>query len=92
MKTCTKEGALEYFTVHNVFTTFLKRKSRASTIQSVVAIDTTIKALGHANMSLNIASNMSFEDENEGNAVDSKANDNGTANTVEATVINDGRA
>ncbi|GAN08778.1 hypothetical protein MAM1_0222c08294 [Mucor ambiguus] len=79
------EGALEYFTVHNVFTAFLERKCRASTTQSVVAIETTIKALGHVNMSLNIATNVSFEDENEGNAVDSEANDNGTANAVEAT-------
>ncbi|GAN06080.1 hypothetical protein MAM1_0111d05557 [Mucor ambiguus] len=35
----------------------------------------------------NIATNVSFEDENEGNAVDSKANDNGTANAVEATTV-----
>ncbi|GAN11434.1 hypothetical protein MAM1_0603d10997 [Mucor ambiguus] len=40
-------------------------------------------------MSLNIATNGSFEDDEEGGAVDNKANDNGTANnTVEAKVIN----
>ncbi|GAN01434.1 hypothetical protein MAM1_0007c00867 [Mucor ambiguus] len=43
-------------------------------------------------MSLNIATNVSFEDENEGDRVDSKANDNGTANAVKATIINDGHA
>ncbi|GAN07608.1 hypothetical protein MAM1_0168d07108 [Mucor ambiguus] len=39
-------------------------------------------------MPLNIATNVSFKDENEGDAVDSKANDNGAANTIEAIVIN----
>ncbi|GAN08629.1 hypothetical protein MAM1_0215c08144 [Mucor ambiguus] len=43
-------------------------------------------------MSLNIATNISFEDENEGGAVDSKANANGTANAGEATAINDDHA
>ncbi|GAN04918.1 hypothetical protein MAM1_0077c04385 [Mucor ambiguus] len=43
-------------------------------------------------MSLKIATNVSFEDENEGAAVDSKANDNCTANVIEAIVINDGHA
>ncbi|GAN01140.1 hypothetical protein MAM1_0005c00571 [Mucor ambiguus] len=80
------------FTVHNVLTTFFERKSRASTIQSAVAIDTAIKALGHVNISLNIATNVSFEDENEDGAVDSKSNDNGIANAVEGTAINDGHA
>ncbi|GAN06084.1 hypothetical protein MAM1_0111c05561 [Mucor ambiguus] len=70
-----------------VFAAFFERKSRASTIHSTVAIERTINVLGHVNMSLNIATNVSFEDENEGNAVASKANDNGTANTVEATTV-----
>ncbi|GAN06702.1 hypothetical protein MAM1_0133c06190 [Mucor ambiguus] len=47
-----------------------------------------MKVLGHANILLDIATNDSFKDENEGDAVDSKANNNGTANTVEAKVIN----
>ncbi|GAN04012.1 hypothetical protein MAM1_0053d03468 [Mucor ambiguus] len=38
-------------------------------------------------MSPNIATNSSFEDENEGDAVDSKTNENGTANAVEATTV-----
>ncbi|GAN03933.1 hypothetical protein MAM1_0051c03389 [Mucor ambiguus] len=37
---------------------------------------------------LDIAINGSFKNENEGGAVDSKANNNGTANAVEAKVIN----
>ncbi|GAN02243.1 hypothetical protein MAM1_0019c01684 [Mucor ambiguus] len=57
-------------------------------IQSTVAIETTIKVLGHANILLDIAANDSFKNENEGGAVDSKANNNGTANTVEAKVVN----
>ncbi|GAN07300.1 hypothetical protein MAM1_0156c06796 [Mucor ambiguus] len=36
----------------------------------------------------NIATNGSFKVENEGDAVDSKANNNGNANAVEAKVIN----
>ncbi|GAN09103.1 hypothetical protein MAM1_0244c08625 [Mucor ambiguus] len=39
-------------------------------------------------MPLNIATNVSFKDKNEGDAIDSKVNDNGTANAVEAKVIN----
>ncbi|GAN06305.1 hypothetical protein MAM1_0119d05785 [Mucor ambiguus] len=39
-------------------------------------------------MTLNIATDVSFEDENEGDAVDSRVHDNGTANAVEAKVIN----
>ncbi|GAN05821.1 hypothetical protein MAM1_0102d05297 [Mucor ambiguus] len=35
-------------------------------------------------MPLNIATNISFEDENEDDVVDSKSNDNDTANSVEA--------
>ncbi|GAN05037.1 hypothetical protein MAM1_0080c04506 [Mucor ambiguus] len=54
----------------------------------MITIETKIKVLGHANISLDIATNNSFKDENEGDAVDSKANNNGTANTVEAKVIN----
>ncbi|GAN06039.1 hypothetical protein MAM1_0109c05516 [Mucor ambiguus] len=53
----------------------------------MVAIETTIKVLDHANILLDIAANDSFKDENEGDAVDSKANDNGTANAVEATTV-----
>ncbi|GAN09097.1 hypothetical protein MAM1_0243d08619 [Mucor ambiguus] len=53
-----------------------------------VAIKTTIKILGHVNMPLNIATNVSFEDKNEGGAVESKADDNSIANAVEAKVIN----
>ncbi|GAN01736.1 hypothetical protein MAM1_0011d01171 [Mucor ambiguus] len=45
--------------------------------------------LGHANILLDIATNDSFKDENEGGAVVSKANNNGAANAVEAKVIND---
>ncbi|GAN06709.1 hypothetical protein MAM1_0133d06197 [Mucor ambiguus] len=44
--------------------------------------------LGHANILLDIATNDSFKDENEGDSVDSKANNNVTANAVEAKVIN----
>ncbi|GAN07133.1 hypothetical protein MAM1_0150c06626 [Mucor ambiguus] len=43
-------------------------------------------------MALSIATNLSFEDENGGDAVDSKANDNGTASVVEVTVINTGHS
>ncbi|GAN11207.1 hypothetical protein MAM1_0505d10766 [Mucor ambiguus] len=57
-------------------------------ILSTVAIETTIKVLGHANILLDIATNDSLKDENEGDAVDIKANNNGTANEVEAKVIN----
>ncbi|GAN04680.1 hypothetical protein MAM1_0070c04143 [Mucor ambiguus] len=39
------------------------------------------------NMTLNIATDVSFEDENEDYAVDSTVDDNGTANAVEAKVI-----
>ncbi|GAN11890.1 hypothetical protein MAM1_1209d11513, partial [Mucor ambiguus] len=42
-------------------------------------------------MPLNIATNAPFKDENEGNAVDIKANDNDTTNAVEAKAI-DGHA
>ncbi|GAN02554.1 hypothetical protein MAM1_0024d01998 [Mucor ambiguus] len=87
MKTCTK-GSLEWYNVHNVFAAFFKRELRALTIQSTVAIETTIKVLGHANILLDIATNNSFKDENEGDAVDSKANKNGPANAVEAKDIN----
>ncbi|GAN09371.1 hypothetical protein MAM1_0263d08897 [Mucor ambiguus] len=57
-------------------------------IQSTAAIETTIKVLGHANILLDIATNDSFKDENEGDAADSKTNSNGAANEVEAKVIN----
>ncbi|GAN09376.1 hypothetical protein MAM1_0263c08902 [Mucor ambiguus] len=39
-------------------------------------------------MPLNIVTNVFFEDESEGDAVDSKADDNGTADAVEAKVVN----
>ncbi|GAN03012.1 hypothetical protein MAM1_0032c02462 [Mucor ambiguus] len=55
----------------------------------MVPIEITIKVLGHANILLDIATNDSIKDEDEGDAVDSKANNNGTANAVEAKVIND---
>ncbi|GAN09883.1 hypothetical protein MAM1_0300d09416 [Mucor ambiguus] len=54
----------------------------------MVAIETTIKVLIHINMPLNITTNVSFEDEHEGDDVASKANDNGITNAVEAKVIN----
>ncbi|GAN08334.1 hypothetical protein MAM1_0200c07843 [Mucor ambiguus] len=53
----------------------------------MATIETTIKALGHANILLDIVTNDSFEDKNEGDIVGSKANDNGTANAVEATTV-----
>jgi hypothetical protein len=53
----------------------------------VVAIEATIKVLSHANILLGIATNDSFEDETEGDAVDSKANNNGTANAAEAKAV-----
>ncbi|GAN05865.1 hypothetical protein MAM1_0103c05341 [Mucor ambiguus] len=53
----------------------------------MVTIETTIKVLVHANILLDIATNDSFKDENEGDAVDSRADDNGTANAVEATTV-----
>ncbi|GAN01714.1 hypothetical protein MAM1_0011c01149 [Mucor ambiguus] len=67
-----------------------RRLKAASTIQSAVAIEATIKVLGRVNVPLNIATNTSFEDENESDAVDSRVvdNNNGTANAVEAKVIN----
>ncbi|GAN03841.1 hypothetical protein MAM1_0049d03296 [Mucor ambiguus] len=57
----------------------------------MVTIETAIKVLGHVNILLEIATNDSFKDGSEGEAVnDSKANNNGTANAaVEAKVIND---
>ncbi|GAN09181.1 hypothetical protein MAM1_0249c08703 [Mucor ambiguus] len=84
----TKLGSLEWFGVHNVFAAFFKREIRASTIQSTVAIETTVKVIGHANSLLDIATNDSFKDENKSDVADSKANNNGTANAVEAKVIN----
>ncbi|GAN09571.1 hypothetical protein MAM1_0275c09101 [Mucor ambiguus] len=54
----------------------------------MVAIETAIKVFGHANILLGIATNDSFKDENKGDAVDSKVNNNGTTNAVEAKVIN----
>jgi hypothetical protein len=57
--------------------------------QSTLAIETTIKVLGHVNMPLNIATNDSFENGNESGAADSKDDDNDTTNAVEANrVIN----
>ncbi|GAN04355.1 hypothetical protein MAM1_0061d03815 [Mucor ambiguus] len=58
-------------------------------IGSTVAIETTIKVLSHVSMVLNVATNDSFKDENEGDVVDSKTKNNGTANAVEAEVISD---
>ncbi|GAN09323.1 hypothetical protein MAM1_0259c08848 [Mucor ambiguus] len=97
MKRNYKQVKLEYSTndrLHNKqaslgSSAFFEQKSRASTVQSEIAIETTIKILGRKSMPLNIATNISFEDENEGDAVDSKADDNGPANAVEAKVIND---
>ncbi|GAN03439.1 hypothetical protein MAM1_0040d02892 [Mucor ambiguus] len=80
-------GSLERFNVHNVFAAFFEREFRASTIQSTAAIEITIKVLGHANILLDIATNDSFKDENEDDAVNSKANNNDTGNAVEAKVI-----
>ncbi|GAN06509.1 beige/BEACH domain-containing protein [Mucor ambiguus] len=53
-------------------------------------IETTIRVLGHVNMPLNIAAtNVSFEDKNESDAVNSsRNNDNETFNSVEAIVFN----
>ncbi|GAN11603.1 hypothetical protein MAM1_0740c11177 [Mucor ambiguus] len=82
------EGSPEWSSAHNIFAAFFEREFRASVIQSTAAIETTIKVIGHANILLDIATNDSFKDENEGDAIDSKANNNGTANTVEAKVIN----
>ncbi|GAN05255.1 hypothetical protein MAM1_0086c04724 [Mucor ambiguus] len=74
---------------NNVFTAFFEQKFRASTIQSTVVIETTIKVLDHhVNTPLNIATYVSFnQDKNEGGK-------GGTANTVEANkvVINDHHA
>ncbi|GAN10626.1 hypothetical protein MAM1_0377d10170 [Mucor ambiguus] len=39
-------------------------------------------------MTLNIAADVFFKDENEGDAVDSRVDDNGTANAVETKFIN----
>ncbi|GAN09798.1 hypothetical protein MAM1_0292c09331 [Mucor ambiguus] len=57
------------------------------TIQTTVSIETTIKVLDHANVLLDIATNDSFKGENEGGVVDSKPNNNDTANAVEAKAI-----
>ncbi|GAN10318.1 hypothetical protein MAM1_0343c09856 [Mucor ambiguus] len=58
----------------------------------MVTIEAAIKVLGHVNMPLNIITNVSFEDKNEGDAVDSRVVDNinngTTINAVEAKVIN----
>ncbi|GAN02959.1 hypothetical protein MAM1_0031d02409 [Mucor ambiguus] len=43
---------------------------------------------GHASILLDIATNDSFKDENEGDAVDIEANNNDTANAVEAKANN----
>ncbi|GAN11562.1 hypothetical protein MAM1_0699d11131 [Mucor ambiguus] len=75
-------------TVRNVFTAFFEQKSRASTIQLTVALETTINVLGHVDLPSSIVANVSFQDENEGDAFDSKAGDNGTAKAIEAEVIN----
>ncbi|GAN11234.1 hypothetical protein MAM1_0511c10793 [Mucor ambiguus] len=57
--------------------------------KSKVPIETIIKEWGHdVNILLNIATNVSFEDEDEGDTIDIKADDNGTANAVEAKVVN----
>ncbi|GAN03724.1 hypothetical protein MAM1_0047d03179 [Mucor ambiguus] len=53
----------------------------------MVAIETAIKVLDHADILLDIATNDSFKDQNGGDTVDSKTNDNGTSNAVEAKVI-----
>ncbi|GAN03584.1 hypothetical protein MAM1_0043d03039 [Mucor ambiguus] len=86
-RSSSTEGSLGWFNVHIVFVAFFDRRSKASTIKSTVTIETTIKVLGHANILLDIATNDSFKDENEGDAVESKANNNGTANAVQAKVI-----
>ncbi|GAN05898.1 hypothetical protein MAM1_0104d05374 [Mucor ambiguus] len=90
----SREGPLESFTVHNAFAVFFKQKSTASTIQSRVAIATTIKVLGHVQMSLNIATTVPLmRDENKGEAIDIKSDgSNGTANAVEAIKVIDGHA
>ncbi|GAN03695.1 hypothetical protein MAM1_0046c03150 [Mucor ambiguus] len=51
-----------------------------------------IKVCGHVNIPLNIATNVSFEDENEGDIVDIKADDNSAADAGESKVINNGHA
>ncbi|GAN10381.1 hypothetical protein MAM1_0349c09921 [Mucor ambiguus] len=62
---------------------FFEQKFRASTIRSTVVIETTIKVLEHVNIPLNIATNVSFKDENE-------SDKGSTANAVEANkAIND---
>ncbi|GAN11901.1 hypothetical protein MAM1_1231c11525, partial [Mucor ambiguus] len=76
------------FAAHGVFAVFFGRKSRTSTIQSTVAVETTIKVLGYVNMPFNIATNVFFENENENDVFDSKDDGNGTANAVEAKVMN----
>ncbi|GAN08327.1 hypothetical protein MAM1_0199d07836 [Mucor ambiguus] len=62
----------------------------ARTIQTMLAIETTINVLRHVNIPLNIATNVSFENENEGDAADSRVvdNNNDTNNAVKAKVIN----
>jgi hypothetical protein len=57
-------------------------------IHSSVPIETLRKVYGHVNRPLKNATNVSFEDEDVGYAADIKADDNGTANTVEGKVIN----
>ncbi|GAN09873.1 hypothetical protein MAM1_0299c09406 [Mucor ambiguus] len=56
----------------------------------MVAIETKINVLGYVNIPLNIATNVSFENENEGDIVDSRVVDsnNATYNAVEAEAIN----
>jgi hypothetical protein len=58
------------------------------TIHLTVPIETLRKVCGHINKPLNIATNVSFEDEHEKDAVDIKGDENSTANAVEAKVIN----
>jgi hypothetical protein len=53
-----------------------------------VPIETLRKVCGHVDKPLNIATNVSFEDEDERDFFDFKAADNGTANAVEVKAIN----
>jgi hypothetical protein len=53
-----------------------------------VPIETLRKECGHVNKPFNIATSVSFEYEHKRDAVDIMSNSNGTANAVEAKVIN----
>ncbi|GAN08342.1 hypothetical protein MAM1_0200c07851 [Mucor ambiguus] len=67
--------------------------SPLSSRKNTVSLDDSVNGTNqdnnkNVNMTLNIATDISFENENEGDIVDSRVDDNGTTSAAEATVIN----